>query len=305
VCGVRENREGVLYSLVYGKVIAAHVDPIEKKPLFHYLPGTDAFSIATVGCNFRCRHCQNADISQRPKEGGEIVGREMPPEEVVDAAAKANCASISYTYTEPTVFMEYAVDTLKLAKEKGIGSCFVSNGYTTTQAFDEAGVLPDADNVDLKAYSEKFYQEVCGARLEPVLETLKYLVKKKVWVEVTTLIIPGYNDSVGELRQIAEFISGELGDFVPWHVSRFHPDYKLKDAPATPLETLHEAYRIGKDVGLKFVYSGNTPHEESENTFCPDCGALVIERYGFSAIKNNLSDGKCPECTTKIEGIWG
>jgi len=303
VCGVRENHGGTLYSLVYGKVIAAHVDPIEKKPLFHYKPATDSFSIATVGCNFSCQHCQNWDISQRSKNGGEIVGREMPPEEVVETTIQNKCASVSYTYTEPTIFMEYAADTMKLARERGLGNVFVSNGYTTTQAFDEAGILPDANNVDLKAFTERFYREVCGARLEPVLETLKYLVKKNVWVEVTTLIIPGYNDSPKELKQIAEFIKNELGDFVPWHVSRYHPDYKLR-APATPVEKLREAYDIGLQAGLKYVYSGNIPHEDSENTQCPNCGELIVERYGYNIARNKITGGKCPACTEKIDGVW-
>lgn len=303
VCGARENRGGTLYCLVYGKVIAAHVDPIEKKPLFHYMPSTDSFSIATVGCNFSCRHCQNWDISQRTKNGGEIVGREMPPEEVVETAIQNRCSSISYTYTEPTIFMEYAVDTMKIARKRGLGNVFVSNGYTTAQAFDEAGILPDANNVDLKAFTEKFYREICGARLEPVLDTLKYLVKKKVWVEVTTLIIPGYNDSPKELKQIAEFIRGELGDFVPWHISRYHPDYKM-NAPGTPIETMRAAYDIGLHAGLKYVYAGNIPHEDSENTHCPNCSELLIERYGFNVARNKLADGKCPACTTKIEGVW-
>jgi pyruvate formate lyase activating enzyme len=199
--------------------------------------------------------------------------------------------------------MEYAADTMKLARERGLGNVFVSNGYTTTQAFDEAGILPDANNVDLKAFTERFYREVCGARLEPVLETLKYLVKKNVWVEVTTLIIPGYNDSPKELKQIAEFIKNELGDFVPWHVSRYHPDYKLR-APATPVEKLREAYDIGLQAGLKYVYSGNIPHEDSENTHCPNCGELLVERYGYNIARNKITGGKCPACTEKIDGVW-
>ena len=304
VCGVRENKDGTLYSLVYGKAIASSQDPIEKKPLFHYLPGTSSYSIATVGCNLRCMHCQNWDISQSSKEGGEIAGRNLPPEKVVEGALASGCASIAYTYTEPTVFMEYAVDCMKLARKEGLGGVFVSNGYTTIESYEEAEALPDAANIDLKAFTEKFYKEVCGAKLEPVLETLKYLVKKNVWIEVTTLIIPGYNDSKEELGQIASFIAGELGDFVPWHVSRFHPDFKLMDAPTTPVEKLREAVELGREAGLKFIYSGNIPHEESENTRCPKCGEVLIERLGYSIQKNNLREGACPKCVAPVDGVW-
>jgi len=287
-----------------GKLLQPAPTPSKKKPLFHYQPGTASFSIATVGYNLRCNHCQNADISQCSKEGGEIIGRELPPEKIIEGALDAGCSSIAYTYTEPTVFMEYAVDCMKLARKEGLGGVFVSNGYTTTEAYEEADVLPDAANIDLKAFTEKFYKEVCGARLEPVLETLKYLVKKKVWVEVTTLIIPGYNDSADELGQIAEFIKTELGEGVPWHVSRFHPDFKLMDAPATSVEKLRQACDIGREAGLKFIYSGNIPHEDSENTHCPKCEATLIERYGYSIQKNNLKEGACPKCGARVEGVW-
>jgi pyruvate formate lyase activating enzyme len=240
-----------------------------------------------------------------PRETGTIAGNDMTPEEVVDAALETKCDSISYTYTEPTIFMEYAVDTMKLARKKGLGGVFVSNGYTTARAFDEAGILPDANNVDLKAFTDGFYKKVCGARLEPVIETLKYLVKNGVWVEVTTLIIPGYNDKPEELQEAAGFIKRELGDFVPWHLSRFHPDYKLTNAPPTPAETLHKAYEIGKNVGLKYVYLGNVPHEDGENTRCPKCSQLLIKREGFRVVENKIKNGKCPACATKIEGVWG
>ncbi len=301
VCRVRENKRGVLYSLVYGRVIAAHVDPIGKKPLFHYKPGSDSYSIATIGCNFRCSFCQNWDISQRSKEG-DIVGAEMPPDRVVENALENRCESVSYTYTEPTIFFEYAHDTAKIAREHGLGNVFVSNGYMTPESVDAASKFVDADNVDLKSFSDRFYRERCGGSLEPVLETLRGLVKKGVWVEVTTLVIPKINDSGGELTQIAEFIKNELGDHVPWHISRFHPDYKLLDAKPTPLEAIHKAWRIGKDVGLKYVYPGNIPHEETENTNCFNCGEVLIERYGFNVIKKNIKDSKCPACGAKVDG---
>lgn len=302
VCGVRENRGGTLYSLVYGKAAAAHVDPVEKKPLFHYKPGSDSYSISTVGCNLRCLQCQNWDISQRP-EGGGIDGRDMPPDKVVEEALRTGCESISYTYTEPTVFFEYARDTGVLARKKGLGNVFVSNGFTGAEALLEAESFLDAANVDLKSFRDEFYRRVCGARLEPVLDTLKRMVEAGIWLEVTTLVIPSLNDSDEELEDIASFICGELGESVPWHVSRFHPDYKLDDVPATPIDTIHRAWKIGRDAGLNFVYAGNIPHEDSENTFCPNCGEAVIVRRGFSVVENNLSDGKCVSCSRKIEGI--
>lgn len=304
ICGVRENNGGILYSLVYGKLIASHVDPIEKKPLYHFLPGTCSYSISTAGCNLRCMHCQNWDISQRPKGGGDIGGREETPEKIVDAAVKAGCKSISYTYTEPTIFLEYALDTSKTAKKSGLYNVFVSNGFMSEDAINTIKPFLDADNVDLKSFSDKFYREVCGGRLEPILNTIKKLVKEKIWVEITTLVIPTLNDTEDEFRQIAEFIRDELGPEVPWHVSRFYPDYKLDSLPQTPIETIRRARDIGLDAGLKHVYAGNIPHENSENTYCPDCGQLLIERYGFSVTKNTITDGRCPNCTTKIKGVW-
>lgn len=260
VCGVRENKEGKLYSLVYGKVIAENIDPIEKKPLYNFLPGTESLSIATVGCNFKCLHCQNADISQFSKQGtmnSEQFGKNLSPEEVVRHALKNDCPSISYTYTEPTIFLEYALDCMKLAHRKGLKNIWVSNGYMTKEALDLVAPYLDAINVDLKAFTEKFYQEVCGARLKPILKNLKEIKKKKIHLEITTLIIPGKNDSERELKQIAEFIKKELGQDTPWHVSRFFPYYKMNDLPATPVEKIHQAVKIGKEAGLKYVYAGN------------------------------------------------
>jgi len=302
ICGVRENREGTLYSLVYGRAVANNVDPIEKKPFFHFFPGSYAFSIATVGCNFRCLFCQNNNISQLPRESKEIIGEFLPPEEIVSYAKKNKCKSISYTYTEPTVFFEYAYETAKLATGEGIKNNFVTNGFISKEAIKLISPYLDAANVDLKSFRDDFYKKFCGARLQPVLESLKLMKELGIWVEVTTLIIPTLNDSTEELRSIAEFIFG-LGQETPWHISLFYPHYKLTDLPPTPVETLHKAREIGREAGLNYVYAGNVPGDEGENTFCPDCGKKVISRYGFQTLKNHIKQGKCPYCGTKIAGI--
>lgn len=302
ICRVREMRDGKLYSLVYGKAIAANPDPIEKKPLFHYKPGTDSFSIATIGCNFRCNFCQNWDISQRSKNGLDIAGKDMLPEEIVESAIRTSCKSIAYTYTEPTIFFEYAEDTAMIAEKKGLGNVFVTNGFMTPECLDHAKWL-NAANVDLKSFNDEFYKKVCGARLEPVLKSLRGMVKRGIWVEITTLVVPTENDSPDELTQIAGFIKDELGDFVPWHVSRFHPDYKLGDLASTPIETIRKARDIGLEIGLKYVYAGNIPHENAENTYCPDCGTLLIERVGYNVVNNNIIRGKCSKCSAVIEGV--
>lgn len=260
ICGVRENKNGKLYSLVYGKAIAENIDPIEKKPLYRFLPGTESLSIATIGCNFKCLHCQNADISQISKQqtvNSEQLGKNLPPEEVIKHALDNNCPSISYTYTEPTVFLEYALDCMKLAREKGLKNVWVSNGYMTKETLSLVVPYLDAINVDLKAFTEEFYQEVCGARLKPVLENLKDIKKKGIHLEITTLIIPGKNDSEKELEDIANFIKDELGNDTPWHVSRFFPYHKMNELPSTPVEKISQAVEIGKSVGLKYVYAGN------------------------------------------------
>jgi len=303
-CGVRENRDGVLYSLVYGKLISMNVDPIEKKPLFHFQPSSRSFSIATAGCNFKCKHCQNYDISQYPAERPEyeIPGRSATAQEVVDAAIASDCKSISYTYTEPTIFMEFAYDCARLAKDKGLKNVFVSNGFMTPESADLIIPYLDGDNIDLKG-DDKFYREICGGRQEPVLETIRRMKGSGVWVEVTTLIIPGLNDSDGTLRDIANFIAS-VDRAIPWHVTQFYPTYKLTDRGRTPVETLRKARKIGLDSGLKFVYEGNVPGEGGENTYCPSCGELLIERFGFSIHRNNLSDSHCPKCKTDIEGMW-
>ncbi|MDY6954809.1 MAG: AmmeMemoRadiSam system radical SAM enzyme, partial [Thermodesulfobacteriota bacterium] len=303
ICAVRENREGRLYSLVYGKVIAEHIDPIEKKPLFHFWPGSRAFSIGTVGCNFHCKHCQNSDISQYPqKHKGRIIGQDRTPEEIVAAAKAAGCKSIAYTYNEPTVFYEFAFDTALLAEKGGIRNVFVSNGYMTNDATRHIAPRLDAINIDLKAFNDTSYKEVYGARLKPVLKAIELMKELDVWVEVTTLIIPGLNDGEQELRDIARFVKG-VGPEVPWHVSQFYPAYKLMDRPVTPVATLRRAREIGMEEGLRYVYEGNVPGEGGENTYCHACGATLIQRHGQAVLENRLQDGKCPECGTTIEGV--
>jgi pyruvate formate lyase activating enzyme len=303
ICGVRENQAGRLYSLVYGRPIATHVDPIEKKPLFHFLPGSRSFSLATAGCNFRCLFCQNADISQLPQDQGEIPGQEVAPEEIVAAARQAGCQSIAYTYTEPTIFFEYAQDIALLAEAQGLKNVFVTNGYMSSEALQAIHPRLHGANVDLKAFREAFYQKQCGARLAPVLETLKTMKELGVWLEITTLIIPTLNDSKEELRELAAFIRRELGPETPWHISRFHPTFRLTDLPVTPVRTLQQAWEIGREEGLRYVYTGNVPGDQGEKTICSRCGHLLLDRYGFSILKNHLVEGSCPQCRTPLDGV--
>lgn len=302
-CGVRENREGTLFTLVYGKSVAGNVDPIEKKPLFHFHPGSRSYSIATVGCNFRCLHCQNADISQWPLEHAGIPGTDQPPREVVAEARRGGCASIAYTYTEPTIYFEYAYDTAVLARAEGVKNVFVTNGYTTTAALEAIAPHLDAANVDLKAFSEHFYREVTGASLAGVLSCLKDYVRLGIWLEVTTLIIPGWNDDPDELRGLAGFIAGELGLEVPWHVSAFHPAYRMLDRPATPAETLLRAAAIGREAGLRHVYLGNLPAAGGEDTRCPHCAETIIRRRGFRLLARETVNGHCRFCGGVVAGV--
>lgn len=297
ICGVRKNNDGKLYSLVYGKAVSANVDPIEKKPLFHFLPGSKSFSFATAGCNFRCSFCQNFDISQPSR----ITGEELPPEEIVKLAIENNCKSIAYTYTEPTVFFEYALDTMKLAKKRGLRNLWVTNGYYTKETLETMHQWLDAVNIDLKSMDEKFYLKTTGAKLQHVLDSIKRTHEAGVWTEITTLVIPGHNDSDANLRNMAEFIASVSKD-MPWHVSRFFPMHKMLDTPITPIETLERAYGIGKNAGLDYVYVGNAAGEH-ENTFCPECGKKIIERIGYG-VKNNMKESKCPKCNYKIAGIF-
>ncbi len=301
-CGMRKNIKGELYTYAYGKVIASHVDPIEKKPLYHFFPGTYAYSIATMGCNFHCPFCQNWTISQTSERDGALEGHELKPEEVVSEALKNDCRSISYTYTEPTIFFEYAYDTAKLAKEKGLYNNFVTNGYMTKEAIDKIRPYLDAANVDLKFFKDESYRRICKGSLQPVLDSIKNMKNSGIWVEVTTLIIPNETDSNEELEGIASFLA-ETGKEIPWHISRFHPDYKYTDSVPTPLDTMKRAAEIGKKAGLKYIYLGNVL--TGTETLCPECGTLLMERGGFTAtISNDFSDGKCGKCAAKIEGVW-
>lgn len=303
ICAVRENRDGTLYSLVYSKVISLNIDPIEKKPLYHFLPGSSSLSLATVGCNFRCKHCQNYEISQYPREHMSVIpGRSMSPEDIVEAAVQNGCESISYTYTEPTIFFEFAYDCSKLAREKGIRNVFVSNGYTSPEATRLIAPYLDANNIDLKG-SDVFYRDICGAKVGPVKDTIRLMKELGVWVEVTTLIIPGLNDSDRDLTEIVEFIAS-VDPSIPWHVSRFHPMYKMTDRPSTPVPSIKKAMEIGMNAGLKYVYIGNVPGEPGENTVCPKCRELLVRRVGYTIFEKNITDRKCSNCGSVIEGVW-
>ena len=304
ICQVRENRDGTLFSLVYGRLIAENLDPIEKKPLFHFLPGSRSYSIATVGCNFQCLHCQNYDISQYPRfHKGKIIGEPRTPEDIVRGALNNRAATISYTYTEPTIFLEFAEDTARLAREKGIRNVFVSNGFMTEASAAALASFIDGDNIDLKSFRDEHYRKICKAKLQPVLDTIARLKKAGVWVEVTTLIIPGLNDSDEELRDIARFlISVDPG--LPWHVSAFYPTYQMLDRPRTPASTLLKARDIGLKEGLRYVYTGNIPGQGGEDTHCYACGTLLIERLGYTIRRLTLKDGHCPQCQAVIDGVW-
>lgn len=301
ICAVRENRDGTLYSLVYGKVIAAQIDPIEKKPLFHFQPGSRSFSIATVGCNFRCKHCQNNEIAQAPHCSLTIPGQDTTPEQIVSAAVAAGCSSISYTYTEPTIFFEFAYDCARLARDHGLKNVFVSNGYTTPEATRMIAPYLDANNIDLKG-DETFYQKIAGAKLQPVMDTIRLMKELGVWVEVTTLIIPDWNDSEEFLKRAADFLVSVDPD-IPWHVTQFHPTHELLDKPRTPRTTLERARKIGLAAGLRYVYEGNIPGSGGESTVCPSCGTLLIERVGFSLGTIRLRNGHCPSCQSTIAGV--
>ena len=297
ICGVRENINGKLYSLVYGKACAVGIDPIEKKPFFHFLPGSQSLSVATVGCNFKCHSCQNWNISQMPQLTGKIEGENLSPERIVEMAKENNLPSISYTYTSPAIFSEYALNTMKLAKKEGLKNNWVSNGFWSEELFDLISPYLDAANIDLKSFEDEFYIKYCGGKLQPVLDTLKRIKKGGIWLEVTTLVIPTLNDKEEIFENVAKFIKNELGDNVPWHISQFSGviSWKLQYLPETPAETLEKAYKIGKKIGLKYVYTGNIPGLPSESTYCPKCGAKMIDRTGY-AIERKDKNGKCSKC---------
>lgn len=303
VCAVRENRDGTLHTLVHGRLVSQALDPIEKKPLYHFLPGSLSLSIAAVGCNLRCDFCQNHVISQYPRDHrGGILGEPVSPPDVVRAALDTGVPVIAYTYTEPTVFFEMCQDTGGLARRQGIRNAFVTNGYMTGEALALAQGWLDAANVDLKAFSDEFYRRYCGGALQPVLDSIARMVELGMWVEVTTLVIPGRNDSPEELRWIAQFLAGISPD-LPWHVSRFVPSYRVHDVSPTPVGTLRRAREIGLEAGLRYVYLGNVPGE-GEDTLCPSCRRALIRRYGFQLVENALADGHCPDCGEPIAGVW-
>ncbi|UCD16147.1 MAG: AmmeMemoRadiSam system radical SAM enzyme [Candidatus Omnitrophota bacterium] len=303
ICGVRLNREGVLYSLNYAELVAANIDPIEKKPLFHFFPGSSAYSIASIGCNFKCGFCQNWQISQA-KEAKELGIKtiSVSAQEVVEAAVGHKCRSISYTYTEPTIYFEFAYDCAILAKEKGLYNNFVTNGYMSKEALRHISPYLDAANVDLKSFREEFYRKICKAKLAPVLENIALMKELGIWVELTTLIIPGENDSEDELSDIVSFIAS-LDKNIPWHISCFYPNYKFTNKSVTAASALETASLIGKEKGLKYVYIGNIHTDYGENTYCPSCSKLVIERLAFFIKRKDIKSGKCQYCGKKISGV--
>ena len=301
VCKVRENQKGKLYSLVYAKPCSIAVDPIEKKPLFHFMPGHSSYSIGTVGCNLHCKFCQNWTTSQASPESFMVY--ETPPEKVVEEALANGCKSIAYTYNEPIIFYEYVWDTAKLARKAGLKNVLVSNGFINEEPLKKLSKYIDAANIDLKAFDDGFYRKITTAWLEPVLESLKLLVKNNVWLEITNLIIPGLNDDPKKIEEMCIWIKNSLGKDVPLHFSRFFPQYNLQNTAPTPAETLIKARDIAKKAGLNYVYAGNIAIEGGSNTYCPKCNKLLVERGGFEVYKNNIKNGKC-SCAHKIAGVW-
>ena len=301
-CGVRENRNGKYYSLVYGNPCAVHVDPIEKKPFYHLLPTSTSFSIATAGCNFRCKFCQNWEISQTTPD--ETYNLELPPEKVVALAKKAGSRSIAYTYVEPTIFFEYMTDTASLARKEGILNVYHSNGFINPGPLKELCRVLDAANIDLKGFTEEYYSNMSQGHLAPVLQTLKTLKNEGVHLEITNLMIPTKNDDVDTVRKMCAWIKSEVGADTPVHFSRFYPLYKLRNLPPTPVSTLEKSRKIAMDLGLEYVYIGNVPGHEGERTFCPRCKKLLIVRQGYSVGEVHLNKGKCKFCGKPISGIW-
>lgn len=296
VCGTRQNRDGRLYTLIYSSVSSAHVDPIEKKPLYHFFPGTLVFSLGTISCNFRCKHCQNWSISTA--RVGEVHLREISPEEAVWRARALHCEGIAWTYNEPTIWFEYTYESARLAKRAGLYTVYVTNGYLSEVALDELAPFLDAANVDVKAFSESFYHNVSGARLQPVLETCERMFEKQIHIELTYLIIPGYNDGVEEIKKFASWVVG-LNKSIPVHFSRFYPMHRMLDVPPTSIKTLEKAHDIAKEAGVEYVYLGNVPGHEYEHTFCPGCGKVLIERSGYH-VRKRISEPECPGCGRRI-----
>ncbi len=302
ICKTRINHDGILYTLAYANPVAVHIDPIEKKPLAHFLPKSDTFSIATAGCNLSCKNCQNWEISQASPL--ELPSYDLPPEQVVKQALNHNCKSIAYTYTDPVAFYEYTLETAKLAHKAGLKNVFISAGFINEQPLRELAPYLDAANIDLKSFDDKIYKRLNAGRLEPVLRTLKILKEYNVWVEITNLIVPGWTDDMQMIKKMAKWLVDNGFENNPLHFSRFYPTYKLLDAPATPVKTLEKAAEIAKAQGMKFVYIGNVWGHKLENTYCPHCGKLLIKRFGFNVEEINISDGKCKFCGAHIAGIW-
>lgn len=301
-CKVRENREGKYYSLVYGNPCAIHLDPIEKKPFFHFLPATTSFSLATAGCNFQCKFCQNWEISQASPE--EVYSYEVPPEVVVRKAKEIGAHSIAYTYVEPTIFYEYMSDIGVLAKKAGLLNVYHSNGFINPNPLRNLCKVLDAANIDLKGFTDTFYRELCNGELGPVLETLKTLRQEKVHLEITNLIIPTKNDEMSGVKEMCLWVKKELGADTPIHFSRFYPLYKLRSLPPTPVSTLEKARAVALSAGLEYVYVGNVPGHEGEHTYCPKCKKMVIQRTGYMIGEMHLKGGKCGYCGKPIPGIW-
>lgn len=301
-CGVRENRNGTLYTLSYGKLVTVHIDPIEKKPLFHFLPGSTAFSIATAGCNLRCKFCQNWEISQKLPE--EVDYKYVEPAELIKKLQASGSNIIAYTYTEPTIFYEYMLETAKLARASGIKNVMHSAGYINEQPLRELAKYLDAANIDLKGFNNDYYAKMSEGSLEPVLASLKVLKQEGVHLEITNLVVPGYNDDDESIIKMCLWIKDNLGPDTPLHFSRFHPEYKLLGVILTPIETLERARQIARDCGLKYVYIGNVPAHPGENTYCPRCQKPLIKRSGFIITEINLINGKCRFCGEKIDGVW-
>lgn len=302
-CGVRECRDGALYTLVYDRVAAVNLDPVEKKPLYHFLPGSSTLSFGTMGCNLSCAFCQNASLSQPPRQGHPVTGERLTPDDLVQAALRSGAASISYTYSEPTIFFELMADTADLAHAKGLKNILVSNGFQSPHCLSALADRIDAANIDLKAMNEDFYERICGAKLAPVLANLIHMRRLGWWLEVTTLLIPGLNDDPDELRRLADFLVEKLGPDTPWHLSRFHPDYAMRDRPVTPLASLQQAHAIGREAGLHFVYLGNVPDNPYDRTLCPACGELLLDRSGFAVTAARTVGGVCPHCGAELPGV--
>ena len=301
ICNVRENRGGILYTHAYGELIAQNIDPIEKKPLYHFFPGSRSFSIAAIGCNFQCGFCQNWQISQvKEAKASGFRSQEVKPEDVVKQSKRTGSKSISYTYTEPTIFFEYAFETAQLAKKEGLYNVFVTNGYMTEEMIHMIHPYLDAANIDLKSFNDDYYRKICKGRLAPVLESIELMKRLNIWIEITTLIVPGENDSEEELKKIADFLA-QLDKSIPWHISRFYPQYKMEELESTPIKILNRAYEIGRESGLHYIYLGNVGM--GNNTYCCKCHKLLIERIGFSIQNYRVKDGKCPDCQNPMDGV--